>query len=268
MKGTSPNRKGTEKRFLNVEVQVRADLDDLSRAAASEILRQAQRAVQGKGLFSLALSGGSTPRSLYSLLANDSSFRAEFPWEKTHFFWGDERHVPPEHPEGNYGMAEEAMFSRVLPRSDYIHRIKAENPDAQRVAEEYEETLRGFFRLKTGEFPRFDLVLLGMGLDGHTASLFPGTEALRERSRLVVTNRGEKFHGHRITMTLPVLNQAAMVLFLVSAEEKAQTLRQVLVGGGGKEPFPCQLIRPTRGRLLWLVDQGAGRLLKRTFIEE
>jgi len=165
-------------------------------------------------------------------------------------------------------MAEEAMFSKVLPRSDNIHRIKAENPDAQRVAEEYEETLRGFFRLKTGEFSRFDLVLLGMGLDGHTASLFPGTEALRERSRLVVANRGEKFHGHRITMTLPVLNQAAMVLFLVSGEEKAQTLRQVLVGGGGKEPFPCQLIRPTRGRLLWLVDQGAGRLLKRTFIEE
>ena len=268
MKVTSPNRKGTEKRFLSVEVQVQADLDDLSRAAASEFLRQAQRAVQAKGLFSLALSGGSTPRSLYSLLANDSSFRAEFPREKTHFFWGDERHVPPEHPESNYRMAEEAMFSKVLPRSDNIHRIKAENPDAQRVAEEYEETLRGFFRLKAGEFPRFDLVLLGMGLDGHTASLFPGTEALRERSRLVVANRGEKFHGHRITMTLPVLNQAAMVLFLVSGEEKAQTLRQVLVGGGGKEPFPCQLIRPTRGRLLWRVDQGAGRLLKRTFIEE
>ena len=102
MKGTSPNRKGTEKRFLNVEVQVRADLDDLSLAAASEFLRQAQRAVQAKGLFSLALSGGSTPRSLYSLLANDSSFRAEIPWEKTHFFWGDERHVPPEHPESNH----------------------------------------------------------------------------------------------------------------------------------------------------------------------
>ena len=216
MKVTSPNRKGTEKRFSNVEVQVKADLEQLSRAAASELLRQAQRAVQAKGLFSLALSGGSTPKSLYSLLANDSSFRAEVPWEKTHFFWGDERHVPPEHPESNYRMAQEAMLSKVPIPSENIHRINAGNPNAQRAAEEYEETLRTFFRLRAGEFPRFDLVLLGMGADGHAASLFPGTEALRERKHLVVANWVEKLHAHRITMTLPVFNRAAMVLFLVS----------------------------------------------------
>jgi 6-phosphogluconolactonase len=264
MKVISPNRRGNEKRFLQVEVQVQADLDELSKAAASELLRQAQRAVQAKGQFSLALSGGSTPRSLYSLLANNSSLRPEVPWEKTHFFWGDERHVPPEHPESNYRMAQEAMLSRVPVPSENIHRINAENPNAQWAAEEYEETLRTFFRLGAGEIPRFDLVLLGMGLDGHTASLFPGTDALGEREHLVVANWVEKLHAHRITMTLPVFNRAAMVLFLVSGEEKAETLRRVLGGKREKTPFPSQLVRPTQGRLLWLVDQGAGRFLEKT----
>ena len=258
----SPNSRGTEKPFLNVEIQVRADLDELSRAAASEVLRQAQRAVQAKGLFSLALSGGSTPKSLYSLLADDSSFRAEFPWDKTHFFWGDERHVPPEHPESNYRMAREAMLSKVPIPSENIHRINAGNPDAQRAAEEYEETLRAFFHLGAGEFPQFDLVLLGMGADGHTASLFPATAALGEQKHLVVANWVGKFHVHRITMTLPVINRAAMVLFLVSGEEKAETLRRVLADRRGTPPFPSQLIRPIHGRLLWLVDQGAGGFLE------
>ena len=259
----SSNRRGTEKRFVKVEVQVQTGLDELSRAAASELLQQARRAVQETGLFSIALSGGSTPKSLYSLLANDASFRTEVPWDKIHFFWGDERHVPPDHPESNYRMTNEAMLSKVPVPSGNIHRIRSENPNARQVAEEYEETLRTFFRLKTGEFPRFDLVLLGMGPDGHTASLFPETEALRERRHLVVANWVEKFHAHRITMTLPVLNQAAFVLFLVIGEEKAETLRQVLEGEERKDPFPSQLIRPTHGRLLWLVDRVAGRLLER-----
>jgi 6-phosphogluconolactonase len=254
----NPNGRGTEKPFLNVEVQVKADLDELSRAAASEVLRQARRAVQAKGLFFLALSGGSTPKSLYALLADDASFRAEVPWDKTHFFWGDERHVPPEHPESNYRMAQEVLLSKVPLPSENIHRINAGNPNVQRAAEEYEETLRAFFCLRPGEFPRFDLVLLGMGADGHTASLFPETKALRERKHLVVANWVEKLHAHRITMTLPVFNRAAMVLFLVSGEEKEETLRRVLAGRRGKVPFPCQLIRPPHGRLLWLVDRGAG----------
>ena len=127
----NPNRKGNEKRFSNVEVKVQANLEELSRAAASEFLRQAGRAVQAKGLFSVALSGGSTPKSLYSLLANDSSFRAEIPWDKSHFFWGDERHVPPGHPEGNYRTTQEAMLSKVPIPSENIHRIGAENPNAR-----------------------------------------------------------------------------------------------------------------------------------------
>jgi 6-phosphogluconolactonase len=260
----SAHSKGTEERIIDVEVQIETGIDELSRAAASEFIRQGHRAVQEKGQFSVALSGGSTPKFLYSLLVNDSSLQEEVPWDRTHFFWGDERHVPPDHPESNYRMTMQAMLSKVAVPSDNIHRIKAENPNAQQAAEEYEEAVRTFFRLKAGEFPRFDLVLLGMGSDGHTASLFPGTEALREQRRLVVANWVEKFHAHRITMTLPVLNQAAFVLFLVSGEDKAETLRQVLEERGQKTPFPSQLVRPTQGRLLWLVDRGAGRLLTGT----
>jgi 6-phosphogluconolactonase len=257
-----PDHQGTERGFRKAEIQVQRGLDELSRAAASQFLQEARRAVQEKGLFSVALAGGSTPRPLYALLAEDPSFRTEIPWGKTYFFWGDERPVPPDHPESNYRMANEAMLSKVPVPSENIHRIRAENPDASRVAMEYEETLRTFFRPKAGEFPRFDLVLLGMGPDGHTASLFPGTEGLGERKRLVVANWVDQLHGHRITMTLPVLNQAAFVLFLVSGEEKAETLRRVFQDGGPKDPLPAQRVQPTHGRLLWLVDQDAGRLLE------
>jgi 6-phosphogluconolactonase len=218
--------------------------------------------MQEKGRFSLALAGGSTPRPLYASLADDPSFRAEVPWGQTHFFWGDERPVPPDNPQSNYRMANEAMLSKVSVPGENIHRIRAENPEAPQVAGEYEETLRTFFGLKEGEFPRFDLVLLGMGTDGHTASLFPGTEGLRERKRLVFANWVDKFHAYRITMTLPVLNRAAFVLFLVSGEKKAETLRRVLEDGEPEDPLPAQLVRPTRGRLLWLVDQDAARLLE------
>jgi 6-phosphogluconolactonase len=244
------------------EIQIKEDIDELSRAAASEFLGQAQRAVQSKNLFSVALSGGSTPAFLYALLADDPSFQTEVPWDKIHCFWEDERHVPPDHPESNYRMAYDAMLSKVPIPSENVHRIKAENPDAQQVVEEYEATIRTFFQLRTGNFPRYDLVLLGLGPDGHTASLFPGTEALHERNRLVVANWVEKFHAHRITMTLPVFNEAAFVLFLVSGAEKAKILRQVLEEKGRKEPFPSQLVRPTHGRLLWLVDRAAARLLR------
>ena len=237
-----PDRKGTEKAFPKVQIRVKGGFDELTRAAASEFTEEARRAVRERGLFSFALSGGSTPRSLYSLLANDPSFRTEVPWDKIHFFWGDERHVPPDHPESNYRMANEAMLSKVPVPSENIHRIRAENPNAQEAAEEYEETVRTFFGVKAGAFPRFDLVLLGMGPDGHTASLFPGTEALHERRRLVVAPWVEKIHAHRITMTLPVFNQAAVILFLVSGKEKAETLRQALEGKEGKDPFPSQLI--------------------------
>jgi 6-phosphogluconolactonase len=197
----------------------------------------------------------------YSLLANEASLKVQMPWERTHFFWGDERHVPPDHSDSNYRIAYEAMFSKAPVPAANVHRIKSELEDARQAAAEYEQTLRDFFELGTGQLPRFDLVLLGMGPDGHTASVFPGTEALSERRRLVVANRVEKFDSYRITLTLPVLNNAACVMFLVSGAEKAATLRAVLEGDNGPEPYPAQLVQPTNGRLIWLVSREAARLL-------
>lgn len=245
------------------EIQVVAGPEALSRSAARMVVRQARQSLKARGLFTLALSGGSTPLGLYTLLAHDPSIRAQLDWGKIHFFWGDERHVPPDHRDSNYRMSKEALLSKVPVPAENIHRIRSENPDAQKAAKEYEQTVRHFFHLGDGEFPRFDLALLGMGTDGHTASLFPGTEALLERRRLVVANWVEKFEVYRITLTLPVFNHAAFVLFLVTGEEKAETLRLVFEGKGQREPFPVQFIRPSQGRLLWIVDQGAAHRLQR-----
>ena len=243
------------------EIKIVADAVQLAREAADEFLRLAQAAVREKDLFTVALSGGSTPKILYSLLANEEPWRSNLPWEKIHFFWGDERHVPPSDPDSNYRMTYEAMLSKAPVPSSNVHRIKGEEPDAQKAAAEYERELRGFFHLPPHEFPAFELILLGIGPDGHTASLFPGTDALKERERLVVANWVEKFNAYRITLTLPVLNNAANIVFLVSGAEKAKVLRAVLQGESGAEQFPAQMIRPVNGRLLWLVDETAASAL-------
>jgi len=258
-----PSLQQTEGRFHGVEIRVADDPGTLSRVAASEILSRAKASIAERGRFSLCLSGGSTPQSLYCMLANDSFFRTRVPWGKIDLFWGDERHVPPDHPDSNYRMAKETLLSRVPIPKDSIHRIKGETPDPHQAAREYEEVLVHFFRLAKGTFPRFDLVLLGMGKDGHTASLFPGTEALQEQRRLVVANRVERLGGDRITLTIPVLNQAAFLLFLVSGDEKAETLKTVLEDRRYPKSLPVQLIHPKEGRVLWLVDKAAARLLKK-----
>ncbi len=246
---------------MNPTIHIVADTEELSRVAAVEFVHRAQDAVQAKGIFTVVLSGGSTPKSLYTLLADDVTLRAAVPWDKVHFFWGDERHVPPDHPDSNYRMAHEALLSKVLVPAANVQRIKSEYPEAHRAADEYDQRLREFFAVTVGHFPQFDLLLLGMGPDGHTASLFPGTVALHERTRLVVANRVEKFNTDRITLTPPVLNNAAHIIFLVGGEEKAETLRAVLQGEQQPERFPAQLISPTQGTLLWLVDRSAARLL-------
>jgi 6-phosphogluconolactonase len=199
---------------------------------------------------------------MFAILAGDDALRSRMPWGRVHFFWGDERHVPPDHPDSNYRMASEAMLSKVPVPVENIHRIRAENPDAGKAAEDYEQELRGFFKLEPGQLPAFDCVFLGMGPDGHTASLFPATKALHERKRLVVSNWVDKFQSFRITMTAPVLNNADMVIFLVSGEEKAEPLREVLEGEKQTDRFPSQLIEPTHGKLLWLVDRAAARKLR------
>lgn len=228
---------------------------DLFQAAADEVIRAATDAVAQRGRFTIALSGGSTPKNLYTLIAANAS--ANLPWDRMFFFWGDERHVPPDDPDSNYRMAKESFLSKVAIPPGNIFPVPAENPDASAAAETYEQTLRTFFALAPGEFPRFDLILLGMGPDGHTASLFPETAALQEKSRLVVANWVEKLNASRITLTLPVLNAARCVAFLVSGTDKAAVLHEVLEGNAPPEKYPSKLVQPDEGRLIWFVDRAA-----------
>jgi 6-phosphogluconolactonase len=243
----------------SVEIRTLTTPQELFAAAAEEIVRAAQDAVAQRGRFTIALSGGSTPKSLYTLLATNA--RTSLPWEKMFFFWGDERHVAPTDAESNYRMADEAMLSKIPVAAGNVFRVPAENPDAAAVAEAYEQTLRKFFALEPGKFPAFDLILLGMGPDGHTASLFPETAALQEKSRLVVANWVEKFKTNRITFTLPVLNAARCVTFLVSGTDKATVLREVLKGDAPGEQYPSKLVQPVDGKLIWLIDRAAASAL-------
>jgi 6-phosphogluconolactonase len=243
------------------ELRVLPDAAALARAAAEELARRAAEAAAVRGNFALALAGGSTPRALYSLLADPGEgLRDRIPWHRTQVFWGDERHVPPGDPDSNYRMASEALLSHVPVAAASVHRIRGELPDAARAAAEYEEELRRALRPMPGEVPRFDLVLLGMGPDGHTASLFPGSPALAERERWVAAPFVERLGTHRITLTLPVLEGGRAVLFVVAGAEKAGVLAKVLEGGG--EGLPAALVRPRAGELVWLVDRAAAAGLR------
>jgi 6-phosphogluconolactonase len=232
---------------------------DLFRGAADEFIRLGRTAIGAQGRFAVALAGGSTPRALYSLLAKDY---ADFAWSRTFLFFGDERHVPPDDPDSNYRMVQEALLAKISIPTANVCRVRAENPDAAAAALEYEEQLHRFFELDAGEFPRFDLILLGLGPDGHTASLFPESEGLTEQSRLVIANRIEKFNAYRITFTFPVLNHASELMFLVSGADKAEIVRQVLEHKH-TPPFPAQQVQPTDGKLLWMLDEAAAANLRR-----
>lgn len=244
------------------EVRILPDAAAITRRAAELFVQAAQEAVATSDSFTVALSGGSTPKSLYSLLADDAGLRAQLPWEKMHFFFGDERHVPPDHPDSNFRMANEALFAKALVKAAHITHIKGEYADAEKAALEYEQALRGYFIIEAGALPRFDLVLLGMGDEGHTLSLFPGTKALHAPpDRFVVRNWVGKLYTERITLTAPAVNQASRVIFLVTRADKAPALKAVLEGPHEPEQLPAQLIQPAHGKLLWLVDKAAGALL-------
>ena len=223
-------------------IEIFANAQELARGAAEYLVARSGEAVAQKGLFTVALSGGSTPKILYELFVG-----RQVPWSKTHFFWSDERHVPPDHPDSNYRMAYEAMLSRVPVPESNVHRVHGENPDAAEAANEYEQTLLPL-----------DLILLGLGTDGHTASIFPGSDVLHETKRLVAATWVEKLNTYRITMTLPLLNAGASVLFLVSGAEKAQIVKEVLEG---PKQYPAQLVQPTHGQLLWMLDEDAAAKL-------
>jgi len=235
------------------EIRILNTPAELFQAAAKEFATLAPQAVQSHGRFSVALSGGSTPKSLYALLASGSL--PNIPWEKIFFFFGDERFVPPDHPDSNYRMARETGLLAKIP-DDHVFRVPTEEKDADTAALMYERTVQKFFSLRSGEFPRFDLILLGLGPDGHTASLFPDTAALNEKSRVVVANWVEKFKTYRITFTLPVLDRAACDMFLVSGADKSNMVREVLKNENAN--LPSQRVRPLDGRLLWLLDRAAG----------
>ena len=246
---------------MTADVRILADGAAIAKRTADLWIAAAEAAVEQNGTFSVALSGGSTPKTLYSLLASDPLLRARAPWEKTQFFFGDERHVPPDHADSNFRMANDSMLSKVPIKPEQIHRIKAENPDAEKAAVEYEQDLRASFKLGAGQLPRFDLFLVGMGDEGHALSLFPGTKALHDNGRLVMHNWVGKFYTHRITMTAPVANHAALIVFMVTRADKAPALKAVLEGPREPEQLPSQLFQPTNGKLLWLVDTAAAGML-------
>src|SRR5271167_2475433 len=249
------------------QVEVLSTAVDLFHAAAEEFVRVARTAIGAQGRFTVALSGGSTPKALYSLLAANYT---DFVWNRIFLFFGDERHVPPTDPDSNYRMVNEALLTKIAIPAENVFRVLAENPDAAAAASDYESRLRRFFELRPeirpgdrpGEIPRFDLILLGMGPDGHTASLFPDSEALNEQSRLVVANWVAKFNTHRITFTFPVLNRAAEVMFMASGPDKAEMLHQVLETKI-TPPLPSQRVEPSDGKLLWMLDEAAAAKLAR-----
>jgi 6-phosphogluconolactonase len=248
---------------MTADVRILPHADALFRAAAEEFALIATEASRSRGAFAVVLSGGSTPRGLYGLLASDPNLKAAVPWDRTHVFWGDERRVPPDHPDSNYRMANETLLSKVPIPSTNVHRIAGEQPDAAFAAAAYEEEIRRHFRLAPGELPRFDLVLLGLGTEAHTASLFPRTAALEETGRLAVSNWIEKLSKERITLTAPVFNAAANVVFLVAGPDKAEALKAVLEGPYEPRQLPAQLVRPISGRLLVFADAAAARLLEK-----
>jgi 6-phosphogluconolactonase len=249
------------------EVRILPDGAAIARRAAQKFVEAAAAAVIEKGSFSVALAGGSTPKALYALLVNDPSLRAQVPWDKMQVFFGDERHVGPRDRDSNFRMATEAMIAKSPLKPAQVTRIKGEYPDANQASREYEQAIRSHFKLPEGMFPRFDLVLLGMGSEGHTASLFPGTKALHEKERIAVSNWVGKLLCERITLTAPAINNAAHVIFMVTGADKAPALTAVLERVYEPDQLPAQLIQPANGTLLWLVDTAAGALLTRAIRE-
>ncbi|HEX7077285.1 MAG TPA: 6-phosphogluconolactonase [Candidatus Eisenbacteria bacterium] len=240
-------------------LRVVPDTPALAEAAAGEFLSIGAEAIRSAGRFTVALAGGNTPRLAYERIAATWRDAPDGPldWSRVQLFWGDERYVPRDDPQSNYRMAREALIVRVPVPADNIHPAPTDLPDPREAAARYEATIRGIFRLVTGGVPRFDLVLLGMGADGHTASLFPGTEALDATERLTAAVHVSALDSWRITLTLPVLNRAANVIFLVSGADKAPTLRAVVEGPAAAPPLPAQRVLPESGSLTWIADRDA-----------
>jgi 6-phosphogluconolactonase len=242
-------------------IETADSLDTLAHRAARHFYEATERAIADpqRGRFLVALSGGSTPRALHQALV--AHYRDLIPWERVQVFWSDERCVPPDHPESNYRMARETLLEHVPLPAANIHRMPGERPDYDAAAADYETEIRQVFGMPPDVLLRFDLILLGMGPEGHTASLFPGTTALHETSRLVAPNWVPKVNMERLTFTYPLINNARQVMFLVAGAEKAEALRDVLSGQATIEERPAVGVRPTDGEVIWMVDREAMRLV-------
>lgn len=247
---------------MTPEIYVFRDLEEMSHRAAGRFVEAAEEIVAGRRPFYAALSGGSTPRTAFALLAS-TDFALRFPWNSTHFFQVDERTVPPDHPDSNFRMIREAMLDRAPLPPEGFHRMRAESPDLESAAHDYAHEIAEALHPLHGAWPRFDLIQLGLGPDGHTASLFPGTAALDEEKRWVVPNRVPKLNTKRMTLTYPVINAAQEIIFLVDGEDKADVLRRVLYPESPEDRFPAQGIAPREGQLRWYLTQSAARLLPR-----
>lgn len=251
-------------RQLQIKYYVEPDPAALARRAAQYFVEMTGETVAAQGRARVALSGGATPRAAFELLADPSQpWRNRMPWQALDLYWVDERCVPPDHADSNYRMTREALLDHVPLRPEQIHRIEGEL-EPQAAAARYESELRNSFRLEGAEIPRFDLVALGLGSDGHTASLFPHTEALNEMSSLVAANYVPRLDAWRITLTWPVINHARSVFFLVSGEDKASIVQQVLLGPRDPDRLPSQLISPSSGILTFILDKAAAALLPAT----
>ena len=252
---------------LNIQYFVAGDAASLAQRAAQHIVETVEQAVATRGRARIAISGGSTPKPAFQLLGDPAQpWRARMPWDRFELFWVDERCVPPDHPDSNYRMTREALLDHVPLSPVRIHRMEGEL-DPEEGAARYESGLRNAFRLEGAETPVFDIVQLGMGPDGHTASLFPHTAALDELGRLSVANHVRNKDAWRITLTWPVINHARQVFFLIGGAEKAAILREVLLGPRDAERLPSQLIRPSSGILTLILDRAAASLLPATDAE-
>ena len=246
---------------LKIVYYVEPDAVALATHAAQYFVEQAEKAVAARGRARIAISGGSTPKATFTLLADPAQpWRARMPWSHLDLWWVDERSVPPDDPDSNYRMTRETMLDHVPLKPEQIHRMEGElEPEA--AAARYESDLRHSFRLEGAELPRFDAIQLGMGPDGHTASLFPHTQALSELGRLAVANHVENKDAWRVTLTWPVINRASQVFFLIGGADKAQILNEVFTGPRHVDRLPSQLISPAGGILTLLLDRAAASLL-------
>lgn len=244
------------------KVKIFSDPQQLAIAAAEQFVRNASQAIQAHGIFSAALSGGSTPHLLYRQLGSEP-FSEQVDWSKTHFFWGDERCVPPDHPDSNYLKARQVLLQHIPIPEENVHRIMTELAP-KKAAEDYEETLLRFFSSLTDDQDReqasFDLVLLGLGEDGHTASLFPGADVIHEETRWVKALYVDKLAAWRITLTPAILNRARQIIFLAAGAGKSNILQRVIYGSYQPDRYPAQIIRAETGELLWMLDEGAAAL--------